>query len=128
MRFDEAIKHGNHETTGVVAMTAPPRVLHIITSLERGGAETALTRLVETPAATDHVGVVTLRGGDSPLARRIAAAGVPLYHLGGGGRLAMWSRWREALAHSKPDVLAADLIHPSLLLTILPRQIGRAHV
>lgn len=103
-------------------MTAP-RVLHVITSLDRGGAETALARLVETPAAIDHVGVVTLRGEDSPLARRIAAAGVPIYPLGGGGPLAMWTRWREALLQSKPDVLHACLIHPSLLLTILPRRL-----
>jgi glycosyltransferase involved in cell wall biosynthesis len=106
-----------------MGVTRRPRILHVITSLGRGGAEVSLARLVETRADIDHVGVVTLSGGDTQLARRIVAAGVPVYHLGGAGAVAAWSRWRKAIATCRPDVLHAWLIHPAALLTILPRRL-----
>lgn len=104
-------------------MNPAPRILHVITSLERGGAETVLARLVEASSDVEHVGVVTLRGGATPLAERIAAAGVPIYPLGEGSIVGLWSRWRRIVARSQPQLLHAWLIHPSILLTLLPRRL-----
>ncbi|WP_419807680.1 glycosyltransferase [Sphingomonas sp.] len=101
----------------------PPRVLHVITSLNRGGAEVSLARLVETSAPIEHVAVATLSGGDTLLARRIAAAGVPVHHLGGGGLRLAWSRWRKLVAASRPDLVHAWLIHPAALLAVLPHRL-----
>lgn len=106
-------------------MTAPLKVLHIITSLDRGGAEVSLTRLLEASGSDDirHVGVATLSGGDTPLSRRIGTVGVPIHHLGGNGPIAAWRRWRSLLASTRPDILHAWLIHPAALLTVMPHRI-----
>lgn len=106
-------------------MIAPIKVLHVITSLERGGAEVSLTRLLESPGydGIRHVGVATLSGSDTPLSRRIVAAGVPVHHLGGSGPVEAWRRWRRLLASTQPDILHAWLIHPAALLSLLPHRV-----
>lgn len=106
-------------------MTPRLKILHVITSLHRGGAEVSLTRLLEASGPDDinHVGVVTLSGGDTPLSQRIVAAGIPVYHLGGHGLIGTWRRWRRILVSARPHVLHAWLIHPAILMALLPHHV-----
>lgn len=97
-----------------------PRVLHVITSLDRGGAEASLTRLIEAAGGVKHIAVVALSGGETPFSRRIEEAGVRVHFFGGLALRSIWPRWRSLIADAQPDVVHAWLIHPALLVSILP--------
>lgn len=61
------------------ATKQPLRVLHVINSLTRGGAETVLFRLATYPSDVDHE-VVSL-GAPEWYSSKLAAAGIPVHHL-----------------------------------------------
>lgn len=89
------------------------KVAHIITSLETGGAETMLTRIVEQGGGMEHVAVVSL-GDAGALAGQIARAGVPVFALGmRPGRPNPGALWRliRLLRRLKPDVVQTWLYH-----------------
>ena len=64
------------------------KVLHTITGLQIGGAETVLYRLLSVIAQneTDTHRVVCL-GPSGPIAEKISQTGIRVYHLHGTGRL-----------------------------------------
>ena len=100
------------------AHTGSRRVVHIITGLGVGGAETMLAKLLEAESAAGvrrTVGVICLdRAG--PLVPRIEAAGVPVFVLdlpsrGVRGSLALVRHLRTL----RPDVVQCWMYHADLL-------------
>jgi len=97
------------------------KVLHVITGLHTGGAETALCRLLETlrPPEFEH-SVVALRG-EGPLSARVRAAGARVTHLNMRpstpnpfGALRLWRLQRtEGL-----DVVQGWMSHANLAATL----------
>lgn len=106
----------------------PVAVLHVITSLDVGGAERMLVKLC---SATDgrvvrHV-VVCLKP-EGPLAADLRAAGVEVISLGMAGAAALphavW-RLRALLRQRRPDVVQTWLYHADLVGTLAVMTCGR---
>lgn len=85
----------------------PIRVLHIIPSLDRSGAEKQLVLLAQgLPRDEFEVHVVALtRGG--PLAEPLRAGGIPVTVLGKRGKLDPWAYWRlvRLIRQLRPDIV-----------------------
>ena len=113
----------------MTAAGAPPiEVMHVVTSLDVGGAETVLARLVAGDAA-DKVShsVVSLKPGGA-LRTRLEADGIPVRDLGiernrdaPGGLLRLAAAIREA----RPAVVQSWLYHADLLATLALALSGR---
>ena len=91
------------------------KVLHIITGLERGGAETMLTRLAPRLGFRNIVVSLTSEGSLGP---ELRAAGVPVLALGmkrGRPSLAAMFRLREIVKRERPTLLQTWLYHADLL-------------
>lgn len=110
---------------GDAAATARPRVLHIINDLERGGAETALCRLVTHPITRQWLDstVVCLKG-EGPLAAPMREAGIKVHVMGMHSPLnlplALWRLYRT-IGAAAPDVVQTWLYHSDLLGGVLSR-------
>ena len=101
---------------------APPiEVMHVVTSLDVGGAETVLARLAagDAAGAVSH-GVVSLKPGGA-LRGRLEADGIPVRDLGiernrdaPGGLL----RLAAAIRGTRPAVVHSWLYHADLLATL----------
>lgn len=89
------------------------RILHVITGLGRGGAETQLARLLSYQPA--GAAVFSIREPGS-LAEAITAAGVPVYS--GGARGPMSPRWlpklRQAVRQHRPEIVSGWMYHGNL--------------
>lgn len=99
----------------------PITVLHVITDLDRGGAETLLSRLVQSgdPARIRHH-VVSL-SNEGTLGPEIAAAGIPVTALGmtgARGLPATLFRLARLLRHVRPDVVSSWLYHADFMATL----------
>lgn len=103
-------------------VTGPLKVLHVITGLYRGGAETALFRLVTHDRTNAHV-VVSL-SDEGHYGPRLRAAGVPVRCLGlpGGGlsrahlaRAFGVPELRRIVREHAPDVVQTWLYHADLI-------------
>jgi len=96
------------------------RLIHVITGLNTGGAETALCRLLETlrPPAFEHV-VVAL-GEPGSLSARVDAV-AELHHLGmGSARPRLHDLWRlrRIVCASAPDVVHGWMYHANIVATL----------
>ncbi|MHB8724072.1 MAG: glycosyltransferase [Casimicrobiaceae bacterium] len=105
---------------------ASVRVLHIITGLNTGGAETALCRLLETlrPPAFEHV-VVAL-GPPGTLSARVGAAAEP-HHLGmTPSRLRPRDLWRlrRIVRAFAPSVVHGWMYHANIAATLATMGLG----
>lgn len=105
-----------------------PRVLHVITGLNTGGAENMLASLVGAlPAPARPVGVVSLLGAGcyGPM---IEAAGVPVLALGmRPGRVSPWRLYRlaRAIRRLEPDIVQSWMYHADLAALAALRLSGR---
>lgn len=92
------------------------RVLHIITGLRRGGAETMLAKLVVGLAREGWENRVVCLLERGPLALELEAAGTPVEALGTRWWLAPWAfaRLLAIMRRYKPDVLQTWLYHADL--------------
>ena len=107
---------------------APIQVMHVITSLDVGGAETVLARLV----AGDRAGsvshrVVSLKPGGA-LRTSMEAEGIPVRDLGIGSGLSAFgglARLVWAIKATRPDVVHSWLYHADLLATLALALSGR---
>ncbi|HUZ71816.1 MAG TPA: glycosyltransferase [Stellaceae bacterium] len=97
---------------------APLKILHLITTLERGGAQTMLVRLLtHMDRARFAPMVVTLIDG-GPCAAALRAAGIPVHGLGmrrGAVSFAALLRLRRLIRSERPDLLQSWLYHADLL-------------
>jgi glycosyltransferase involved in cell wall biosynthesis len=106
------------------------RVLHLITTLEAGGAQTMLANVVTRAGggALRHVVVDMMSGGDC--AERIRAAGVPVHSLGmSRGRASARGACRFAgiVRAERPGIVQTWLYHADLL-GLLSRPLARIPV
>lgn len=99
--------------------TGPLRILHVITGLNTGGAETFLCRLLESLRlpAFEHTVVSLLAPG--PLSERVGRSAT-LHHLGmrrGRAGLAAFVQLRRFLRDSGPDIIHGWMYHADLMTT-----------
>lgn len=103
------------------------KILHVITGLETGGAETMLRRLIAALGSSDVVSEVVSLSGGGPTAEKLRAAGVLVRELGMArgrlspvdvGRLARWTR----AAH--PDLVQTWMYHADLVGGLASRLAG----
>jgi glycosyltransferase involved in cell wall biosynthesis len=99
----------------------PIRVVHVITTLTLGGAETALIRLLSNSDRTRFHNTVIALIGDGVFAPRIAALGVEVLDLGLRRRFpnpfAVFSLARH-LRRLQPDIVQSWMYHADLLSTL----------
>lgn len=102
------------------------RVVHIISGLGQGGAETVLHRLVTAPGQnTEHL--VISMGGEGVFGPRLRAAGIPVYALGMKGPLGMMKglwRMQGLLRSLAPDVVQTWMYHADLVGGLVARLAG----
>ena len=119
-------------TTGlranVCARSAPIEVMHVITSLDVGGAETMLAQLVasDTSGTVSH-GVVSLKPGGA-LRASLEDAGIPVTDVGVGrrrGALTGLVRLAGLIRSRRPAVVHTWLYHADLLATLALLLSGR---
>jgi len=117
-------------TVGVDAAETrgPHRVLHVITDLYVGGAETTLTRLLTAkPALAQQSRVVSLLP-DGPLAESVRGAGFPLVELNlrkPVGALTGIVQLARLIAKTKPDIVQGWMYHGDLAALLALTLSGR---
>jgi glycosyltransferase involved in cell wall biosynthesis len=95
------------------------RVLHVITGLGQGGAETMLAKLVEALPGLTHIVVPLTR--DLALASRLSAAGARIEPIGMASPFAVSgavARLAGLIRRSQPDVIQSWLYHADLAATL----------
>lgn len=107
------------------------KIVHVITGLDTGGAETSLVRLLSRMDRSrfDPV-VITLREG-GVLRPRVEALDVPVYSLGlqrGAVDPRGLLRLRGLLRRERPDIVQSWLYHADLLSGITGKLVGRPPV
>jgi glycosyltransferase involved in cell wall biosynthesis len=103
-----------------------PRILHLITGLETGGAERMLARLVLRTDRRRFPTAVVSMTGPGAIGPEIAAAGAPLYDLGlRRGRPDPRGLFRliRILRATRPDIVQSWLYHADLL-GLMGRKLG----
>jgi glycosyltransferase involved in cell wall biosynthesis len=107
------------------------RVVHVITGLDTGGAETSLARLLSRMDRDRFESVVvTLREGGA-LRPRVEALGVPVYSLGlsrGAIDPRGLFRLRSILRRECPDIVQSWMYHADLLSGVTAKIAGRPPV
>ena len=106
--------------------TAAARVLHIITGLNTGGAETALCRLLETLRSPAFEHIVVALGPPGSLSGRVGAA-AELHHLrmnAARPRPADLWRLRRIVRMSAPDVVHGWMYHANIAATLATVGLG----
>lgn len=109
------------------------KVLHIITSTNRGGAESHLLSLAGGQArlAGDTVCVVSLSPGADELDAAFARAGVKVVHIPLKNKYAPFGcvlRTREFIREFQPDVVHSHLLPANIVGGLAARLSGTAHV
>jgi glycosyltransferase involved in cell wall biosynthesis len=98
-----------------------PRVLHVITGLDTGGAERSLVRLLAAaPELRDNATVVSLLG-DGALVPDIRSLGVPLQSLNlrrGEITVGAIRTLRQLLRGSRPDVVLGWMYHGNIAASL----------
>lgn len=105
-----------------------PRVMHVLTSLEIGGAEMLVLQLLtRLPGAASHARVVTLRRR-GPLAERIEALGIPVDSLEvpvERGVFALATALARVVRRERPDIIhshnSSPLVAAALATLLAPR-------
>ena len=99
-------------------------VVHLITSLDTGGAEVMLSRLVGAMDRTRFRNTVISLTSDGAVGRSIVAGGVPVEVIGmrrGGSPISGLFRLWRCLRKLRPDILQTWLYHSDLLGLIVGR-------
>ena len=100
------------------------KVLFLIRSLERGGAERQLSLLARALHRSGHDVSVAVFYADGPLRAEIEEAGVPVYDLGKSGRwdvpAFLWRLYR-LVRRVKPDVLHGYMPVSNILAALIGR-------
>lgn len=106
-----------HATAAAKADTAPLKVLHIISGLGQGGAETVMFRLLT--ATRDQVSHEVISLGElDEFGPRLQAEGIPVEAFGLSGRTMLTqgrAALRAALQRIQPDVIQTWMYHANAL-------------
>ena len=97
------------------------RVLHVITGLGHGGAETMLARLVSTPVPGVEHAVISLSPGGVH-ASRLKAAGVPVHVCNlrqAGGLARAPAILRQAVRRHRPNIIQGWMYHGNVTAQLL---------
>lgn len=100
------------------------RILHVISGLGTGGAESFLAALAPQLSARGFEQAVVSLTGDGPIAERLEQAGIPVTRLDARGALGAVRATRalaRLVADSRPDVLQGWMYHGDLLATLAHR-------
>lgn len=114
--------------TSVKGKQSGPTIVHLIVSLDRGGCETQLLRLLPATHTFRHV-IITLRQ-PGELAERFRLQGIEvlclhqkaLWHLGAYLRLRQW------LGELQPSLIMTYLVHADLVGRLVVPRLGRYRV
>ncbi len=105
---------------------APLRVMHVISGLLHGGAETVLFRLATAPGGTVRHTVVSMRG-EGVMGARLREAGVEVICLdmqGWAGNVRGLGRLFRLLRARRPDVVQTWMYHADLIAGLVVRLAG----
>lgn len=108
-------------------MNEPQTILHVITSLNLGGAETMLCQLLEHTDRSRFAPVVVSLRPEGPLAPRVRDAGVPLHCLDMGSYLnfpAALGRLKALMRELQPDLVQTWMYHADFLGTLAARSLA----
>lgn len=109
------------------SQSRPIRILHLITSLEVGGAETMLLKLVRQMDRHAFHNRVVCMTSEGPIGNRIRRAGISVTYLKmPRGRLTLkgtWLLFRE-LKFYRPEILQCWLYHSDLLGLVIGKLVG----
>ncbi|CAM5196339.1 hypothetical protein CDEN61S_00169 [Castellaniella denitrificans] len=111
---------------GPEADRAPLRVMHVISGLLHGGAETVLFRLATAPGGTVRHTVVSMRG-EGVMGARLREAGVEVVCLdmqGWTGNVRGLWRLVRLLRERRPDVVQTWMYHADLIAGLVARLAG----
>lgn len=100
---------------------APIRVMHIITGLQTGGAETMLLKLLSGQDVMHIKPVVIALGGRGMIADKIESLGITVRSVGmSGSRLSPLAVWRllKVVREYKPHVIQGWMYHGNLMATV----------
>ena len=106
--------------------STPLRVVHIISGLYLGGAETVLHRLLAAPEQRDWHCVISM-GDEGVFGPRLRAAGITVHTLGmqgAGGMARGLPRLYRLLRELKPDVVQTWMYHADLVGGLAARAAG----
>ena len=107
-------------------MLSSLRVIHVVTSLGTGGAETALCRLLAWLRPPEFQHTVAVLGPEGPLSGRISGL-AQLHHLGmRAGRLAPADLFelRRLLRDARADVIQGWMYHANFMATVAAVGLG----
>lgn len=104
----------------------PLQVMHVISGLQHGGAETVLFRLATAPGSAVLHTVVSMRG-EGVMGARLREAGVEVVCLDmqgwAGGARGLWRLFRLLRAR-RPDVVQTWMYHADLIAGLVARLAG----
>ncbi|QTF91393.1 glycosyltransferase [Halomonas sp. BM-2019] len=104
-------------------------IVHVITSLYPGGAQSALLRLCLHDSGNRHTVITMIGGGE--LEEELSSKGVNVENLGfsySSGLLTGMARLWKLLRKYKPDLVQTWMYHPDLIGGICARLAGVRHV
>jgi glycosyltransferase involved in cell wall biosynthesis len=95
-----------------------PKILHLITDLDRGGAETTLVKLLRQMSGSDMTAVVVSLAGNGAYESELRAAGIPVYALGmrpTPGSLRKLYQLIAIIRRERPDFIQTWLYHADIV-------------
>lgn len=94
--------------------TKKPKILHLITGLEIGGAEVMLAQVL--PKLTNFEHVVCSLTTKGPIGQKIEENGIKVYELIGGKKLSLSaiSEFGNIIKKEEPDIISTRLIHADI--------------
>lgn len=113
---------------GRLAQAARVRVLHVITSLDRGGAENHLLALLSHLERSRFEAEVAVLAGQGELVPRFREAGIIVHLLDAGGRLDLGALRRlvSLLRRGRYDIVHSHLFRADLYAALALKRLGGA--
>ncbi len=114
-----------------VSRNAPIRILHLITTLDVGGAEVMLWRLLAALDPERFSNRVVCMAKPGEIGNRIAASGIPVDDLGfplGRVTFAGILKWIHLLRRIRPEIVQSWMYHANLLGLSAPLVLGRTRL
>lgn len=106
-----------------------PRVLHIISGLEVGGAEMALLKLISSSAQSDYIHSVVALAPEGDMRRRFEAEGVQLSVIDfRRAPLSGFCKLISLIRHTRPGIVQTWMYHADLLGGLAARLAGYRQV